>query len=151
MRLGQRERALAALDFFFADVRPRAWNGWAEVVVRDKREPRFIGDMPHAWISSDYIRSALDLFVHDREGALVLAAGVPGRWLDDPAGVGVSDVRTPYGAVTWALAPSQGGWTLSWPPDAPAPGPTTIDGEAAAWDGLNLSVPSGAERVRISR
>ena len=163
VRLGQRERALAALDFFFADMRPRAWNGWAEVVVRDKREPRFIGDMPHAWISSDYIRSALDLFVHDRDGALVLAAGVPGRWLDDPAGVGVSDVRTPYGSVTWALAPSAGGWTLtldgdaappagfilSWPPDGPAPGRTVIDGQTANWDGLTLVIPSGARRVEI--
>jgi len=165
VRLGQRERALAALDFFFADVRPRAWNGWAEVVVRDKREPRFIGDMPHAWISSDYIRSALDLFVHDRGEALVLAAGVPGRWLDDPAGVGVTDVRTPYGSVTWALTPSQTGWTLtldgdaappagfilSWPADAPAPGRTVIDGAPAAWDGLSLTIPADARRVEISR
>ena len=163
VRLGQRERALAALDFFFADVRPRAWNGWAEVVVRDKREPRFIGDMPHAWISSDYIRSALDLFVHDRDGALILAAGVPGGWLDDPQGVGVSDLRTPYGAVSWVLAPSTQGWTLtlggdaappagfilSWPPDAPTPGRTVIDGVAAAWDGLSLTVPVGTRRVEI--
>ena len=77
VRLGQRDRALAALDYFFGDMRPVAWNGWAEVVGRHEREPRFIGDMPHAWISSDYIRSALDLFVHerDRDHALVLAAG----------------------------------------------------------------------------
>lgn len=165
VRLGQRERALAALDFFFADVRPRAWNGWAEVVVRDKREPRFIGDMPHAWISSDYIRSALDLFVHDREGALVLAAGAPGRWLDDPQGLGVEGLRTAFGSITYALRPSGEGWTLtldgeaappdgfilSWPPDAPAPGRTTIDGQTASWSGLELNIPSGARRVEIER
>jgi hypothetical protein len=77
VRLGRRGEALRALDFYFADMRPRAWNGWAEVVGRDEREPRFIGDMPHAWISSDYIRSTLDLLVYerDRDHALVLAAG----------------------------------------------------------------------------
>ena len=67
------------LDFFMADRRPPAWNQWAEVVGRDPREPRFIGDMPHGWVASDFIRSALDLFAYERDGdhALVLAAGVP--------------------------------------------------------------------------
>ncbi|HWW11394.1 MAG TPA: carbohydrate-binding protein, partial [Brevundimonas sp.] len=90
VRLGRREDALRALDFYFADMRPRAWNGWAEVVGRDAREPRFIGDMPHAWISSDYIRSALDLLVYERDSdhALVLAAGAPTAWLEGE-GVGV--------------------------------------------------------------
>ena len=60
------------------------------MVGRDEREPRFIGDMPHAWISSDYIRSAMDLLVYERDNdhALVLAAGVPTRWLEGD-GVGV--------------------------------------------------------------
>ncbi len=96
---------MTALDFFFADRRPQAWNGWAEVVGRDLREPRFIGDMPHAWISSDYIRSALDLFVYERDAdhALVLAAGLPMSWIDSATGVGVREVRTPYGPLTYAL------------------------------------------------
>jgi hypothetical protein len=67
VRLGQPDRAHAMLDFFFKDQRPRGWNQWAEVVLPDPREPRFLGDMPHAWVSSDYIRSALDLFAFDRE------------------------------------------------------------------------------------
>ncbi len=46
------------------------------------RRPRFIGDMPHAWIASDYIRSVLDMFAYERqdEKALVLAAGIPADW-----------------------------------------------------------------------
>ena len=35
VRLGQRQQALEALDFFLADQRPAAWNQWAEVVWRD--------------------------------------------------------------------------------------------------------------------
>jgi hypothetical protein len=165
VRLGQRERALEALDFFFADRRPQAWNGWAEVVGRDLREPRFIGDMPHAWISSDYIRSALDLFVYERDGdrALVLGAGVPLRWIDSPTGIGVRDVQTPYGSLSYSLrhragatvltlsgaARPPGGFVLTWPDDRAPPTRARIDGRPATWSGRELAIPSGARRVEL--
>ena len=78
VRLGWRDRIDALIDFFMADRRPAAWNQWAEVVGRDPREIRFIGDMPHAWVASDFIRAALDMFAWDRrdDGALVLGAGL---------------------------------------------------------------------------
>lgn len=165
VRLGQRERAMQALDFFFADRRPRAWNGWAEVVGRDLREPRFIGDMPHAWISSDYIRSALDLFVYDRDAdhALVLAAGLPMSWIDSATGVGVRDVRTPYGALTYSLrrraglttltlaagVTPPGGFVLQWPEGQDLPARIRIDGRNGAWTGRELIIPAGARRVEL--
>lgn len=165
VRLGQRERAMEALDFFFADRRPRAWNGWAEVVGRDLREPRFIGDMPHAWISSDYIRSALDLFVYERDSdnALVLAAGLPMSWVDSGTGVGVREVRTPYGVLTYGLrrragtttltlgsgvAPP-GGFVLQWPQGEDLPARIRIDGRGGEWEGRELIIPAGARRVEL--
>jgi hypothetical protein len=82
IRRGEKARALSLLDHFLADRRPAAWNEWAEVVGTDARKPRFIGDMPHAWVASDFIRSILDAIAYDREdGALVVGAGVPRRWL----------------------------------------------------------------------
>ena len=56
------------------------------MVLRDAREPRFLGDMPHGWVASDHIRSVLDLFAYEHEGerSLVLAAGVPMAWFDGP-------------------------------------------------------------------
>jgi len=82
IRRGDKTRALPLLDRFLADRRPAAWNEWAEVVGTDARKPRFIGDMPHAWVASDFIRSILDAVAYDREdGALVVGAGVPRRWL----------------------------------------------------------------------
>ena len=156
---------MEALDYFFADRRPQAWNGWAEVVGRDLREPRFIGDMPHAWISSDYIRSALDMFVYerDRDQALVLAAGVPMEWLDTEAGVGVSDVRTPYGNLTYGLkrqgdrttltlsgqAAPPGGFVLIWPAGQEMPQRVRIDGRRAEWSERQLSIPVDARRVEL--
>jgi hypothetical protein len=82
IRRGDKARALSLVDRFLADRRPAAWNEWAEVVGTDARKPRFIGDMPHAWIASDFLRSILDAVAYDREdGTLVLGAGVPRRWL----------------------------------------------------------------------
>ena len=130
VRLGWRERAHELLAFFLDGRRPPAWNQWPEVVHRDPREPRFVGDMPHGWIASDYIRAALDLFVYERErdNALVLAGGVPAGWLEGP-GVTVRDLRTPFGRVSYSLkrdgshvvlqvagdARPPGGFVFAWP------------------------------------
>jgi hypothetical protein len=82
IRRGDKTRAISLIDRLLADRRPAAWNEWAEVVGTDARKPRFIGDMPHAWIASDFLRSILDAVAYDREdGALVIGAGVPRRWL----------------------------------------------------------------------
>lgn len=164
VRLGQRERALAALDFFYSDVRPRAWNGWAEVVGRELRKPVFVGDMPHAWISSDYIRSALDLFAYERDSdhALVLAAGAPIGWIDSETGVGVRGLRTAYGPLSYLLkrdgtahvldiepgAAPPGGFVLQWPEDAVRPTEVRIDGRRVAdWTSGDLVIPATARRV----
>lgn len=102
VRLGERERAQQAMAYFYRDRRPAGWNQWAEVVLRDAREPRFLGDMPHGWVASDQIRSVLDLFAFEHEGdrSLVLAAGVPMAWLRGP-GLSIEDLRTPYGPLGW--------------------------------------------------
>ncbi len=142
LRLGQAERARAMLDFFHADQRPAGWNQWAEVVGRAEREPRFIGDMPHAWISSDYIRSALDLLAYERDsdGALVLAAGVPAEWLD--AGqVGVDGLGTSHGPLSYLLKrAADGSLQLAIAPGLRPP----AGGLWLAWGGRLHRVPDGA-------
>jgi hypothetical protein len=102
---------LQAMAFFYRDRRPAGWNQWAEVVLREPRQPRFLGDMPHGWVASDHIRSVLDLFAYEHESshALVLAAGVPMAWFEAP-GLTLRDLRTPYGSLSWnAQARSIGG------------------------------------------
>jgi hypothetical protein len=136
VRLGWRDRVNDLIAFFFADRRPAAWNQWAEVVGRDPRKPRFVGDMPHAWIASDFVRSALDLFAYDREsdGSMVLAAGVPSSWLEGE-GVAIRDLRTPYGRLGYTLAASGGEVTLTITQPIDPPG------------GLMLSLPSGETKI----
>ncbi|MEK8032281.1 discoidin domain-containing protein [Ideonella sp. DXS29W] len=109
VRLHRPEDARALLNFFFADQRPAGWNQWAEVVMRDAREKHFLGDMPHAWVASDAIRSLLDLFVHDEDDGqtLVLAAGLSDDWLRD--GVAVRDLPTPFGRISYRARRESGG------------------------------------------
>jgi hypothetical protein len=148
VRLGWRERAHALLDFFMRDRRPAAWNQWAEVVGRDPREPRFLGDMPHGWISSDFIRSTLDLFAYERpaDHALVLGAGIPAAWLGG-VGVTVQALRTPYGLLDYTLKRQAGvsvltipagvqlppGGLIFRPPGIARHGTARINGRPASW------------------
>jgi hypothetical protein len=105
VRLGWRERASELLDFFLAYRRPAGWAEWAEVVRRDVRTPGFVGDMPHTWVGSDFVRSVLDMLAYERDAdsSLVLAAGVPLAWAQKAPGVTVRNLRTTYGPLSYTL------------------------------------------------
>jgi hypothetical protein len=164
VRLGWRDRAWQATEFFFKDRAPQPWNQWAEVVSRTPRKPFFLGDLPHAWVASDFVRSALDMFAYSRDidDSLVLAAGVPSRWLEGK-GVGVQGLRTPNGQLNYALIrndkqltltvsagliPPAGGVVLPWPYSG-EPGVTTVNGEPAEWVGGELRVMQVPAKVEI--
>jgi hypothetical protein len=166
VRLGWRERAQQAIDFFMHDRRPPEWNQWAEVVGRDPRESRFVGDMPHGWVASDFIRSALDLFAYERESdrSLVIAAGIPDAWLERD-GVAVENLRTPYGSLTYSLKRGDEGMRLELrrgdlrvppggivfaPPLIRAASIATINGKSAAWDGSELRIRTLPATVEIT-
>jgi hypothetical protein len=108
VQLGQKKRAEEALNFFMKDRRPAGWNEWAEVVWRNPDTPKAIGDMPHTWVGSDFIRSVLTMFAYERERdtALVLAAGIPDSWVRDSAGVGVQGLRTYGGEISYSIRPA---------------------------------------------
>ncbi|MFL6673570.1 MAG: hypothetical protein ACJ8LG_09790, partial [Massilia sp.] len=165
IRLGWRERAHELLGFFMNDRRPRAWNQWAEVVGRLEREPRFVGDMPHGWISSDFIRSALDLFAYERESdhALVVGDGIPAAWLAGH-GVAVGGLRTPYGPLSYGMKQQgatvvveledglrvpPGGIVLRAPDAKWRTGRTTVNGKAVRWTGGELRVRTLPARIAI--
>ena len=165
VRLGWRDRAWQATQFFFKDRAPQAWNQWAEVVSRTPRMPFFVGDLPHAWVASDYVRSALDLFAYSRDldDALVIAAGIPADWLAGE-GVSVANLRTQYGPLGYSLRESggtlvldiapdtklpPGGIVFTWPFET-APGATTLDGEPAQWRDGELRIGRAGARVRVA-
>ncbi|MFT4196688.1 MAG: discoidin domain-containing protein [Pseudoxanthomonas sp.] len=166
VRLGWRNRAWQASQFFFDHRTPQAWNQWAEVVSHTPRKPFFLGDLPHAWVASDFVRAALDMFAYAREAddSLVLAAGIPARWLDGQ-GVAVAGLRTAYGPLAYSLyrrdgvltleVPAgpklpKGGLVLPWPwGDRPA-GAATIDGKPAQWQNGELRIVALPAKVQIA-
>lgn len=103
--LNQPERAHALLDFFFRDQRPQGWNHWAEVVWKDPKTARFIGDMPHTWVGSDYISSLRSFFVYEDEltHSLVLGAGILREWLDSNEGISFNNLQTYYGSISYSI------------------------------------------------
>ena len=167
VRLGWRERVPALLDFFMADRRPAAWNQWAEVIGREPRQPRFVGDMPHAWIASDFLRSLYDMFAYERrhDHALVLAAGIPSAWLKGE-GVGIAHLRTPYGELGYRLRERDGQLVLSLPADAAMPpgglvlpwpyagqptGKAWLNGQPVAWRNGEIAIHQLPATLRIIR
>jgi hypothetical protein len=157
VRLGWRDRAQAAIGFFMHDRRPIEWNQWAEVVGRDPRELRFIGDMPHGWVASDFIRSALDLFLYERESdeSLVIAAGIPASWIEGE-GVAIERLRTPHGALSYSLARREGRLRLDIAGSGlrvPRGGivfapPGVADDAVARIDGRGARLHDGSIRIR---
>lgn len=166
VRLGWRDRAWEAVRFFFDDRVPRGWNQWGEVVSRSPRKPFFLGDLPHAWVASDFMRSALDMFAYRREAddRMVIAAGIPGAWLSGE-GIAIDGLRTEQGVFGYRLRrddarltlrfadgvrlPS-GGAALPWPLQDAQPGATAIDGRPAEWRDGELRIPPGAREVRVT-
>jgi hypothetical protein len=105
VRLGWRERANELLDWFRTYRRPAGFRQWAEVVWHDERLPRFIGDMPHTWVGTDYVRSVLDMLAWERErdDALIVGAGVRQAWVDEAPGVAVEALSTRWGKLDFTM------------------------------------------------
>ncbi len=103
-RLGWRDRANQALTYFLGRRRPPGWRQWAEVEYREPRAPRFLGDLPHTWVGSDFVRSVLDMLAYERgrDSSLVLAAGVPFAWIERDS-LRVRGLRTIHGPLSYTL------------------------------------------------
>jgi hypothetical protein len=105
LRLGLCREAHEVLRVLLKDLRPPAWHQWPEIVWRDPRMPGHQGDLPHAWISAEYILVFRDLFAYEREadGSLVVCAGILREWLLEGP-VAVTGLPTWYGRLDLRLA-----------------------------------------------
>jgi hypothetical protein len=101
--LGQKERAHVVMEYFLNDLRPQGWNHWAEVVANGYRTQRFIGDMPHTWVGSDYINALRAMFAYeiDDDQAIVLGAGLKEAWIKE--GISVKNLPTHYGMISYTI------------------------------------------------
>ena len=142
--LGQVERAHEAIEFFMRDRRPTAWNQWPEVICREPRTAKFLGDLPHTWCGSDFLNSVrmMFLFEHERDSQLILLAGLPGSWISAQP-VGFKDMPTYGGRISCTIVrPESEGDQLVANLSGDCPLPT---------GGIRLAVPLGpATRATIN-
>jgi len=110
VRMGRRDAALELLRFFLSDRRPLGWNQWPEIAWHDPKSPGHIGDVPHTWISAEYVLAVRSLFAYESETrkALVLAAGLAPEWIEGE-GVRVHEMPTRYGALSYTLRSTSDG------------------------------------------
>jgi hypothetical protein len=150
MYLDQRDRAHAMLNFFMKDRRPSGWNHWAEVVWRKPETARFIGDMPHTWVGSDFIRSVRSMFVYERESdfAMVIGAGVPESWINGEEGVKVSGLYTYYGKLDFDIKMEDNSLFVNLSGDIKVPGGGIIIKSPVSKPITSLKINS--ELIRIS-
>lgn len=154
IRLRWRDRGMELIEFLMNDRRPHEWNQWAEVVGREVRKSRFVGDMPHGWVASDYGRSLLDMFAFERpaDETLVLMAGVPKAWTEHE-GFAVKNLRTPFGPLSYSLRVEDeqvvldiaeigmppGGLSVAWP-EGDQPAQQSIQRGEGRWIGTELRI-----------
>jgi hypothetical protein len=134
LRLGARERALGLLAWLVEDQRPPAWRQWPEVTTRDPRTPRFLGDLPHGWVASSFVRSVRRLVAYERDedGVLVVAAGVPEAWVRDGPGVVARGLPTHFGPLDLVLrADGEGGVRARFGADCRPPGGIVLESPLA--------------------
>lgn len=105
IQLNQPERAHELIEFFLNDQRPQSWNHWAEVVWKDYRAAKYIGDMPHTWVGSDFLNAIRSMFVYENEydSSLVLAAALYQDWIDSPEGMSIENLPTYFGEVSYSI------------------------------------------------
>ncbi len=122
--LGYKERAIELLRWLIEDQRPAPWRQWPEVTTRDPRAPRFLGDLPHGWIASSFVRALRRMVAYERarDGALVLASGVPAAWVQEAPGLRVRALPTYHGLLDYTMRAGAGGCVvvtfgdgLRWP------------------------------------
>ena len=113
--LDQPERAHQLIDYFLKDQHPQNWNAFAEVVWKDMRTPKFIGDIPHTWVGSDFINAVRSMFVYENEydSSIVLAAALYQDWIDSPNGMSIENLPTYYGDISYSIKKENNKYTFS--------------------------------------
>lgn len=158
LMLDQPQRAREMLAWYMNDRTPKGWQQWGEIVWREKTKGNFIGDLPHTWVASDYIKAFGNMFAYKRahDQALVLAAGIPADWIQSGTGISVQGLWTPAGQLSYSFKGNQqrweahidsldrtppGGVILAFPDDR-VPTSVTVNGQPATPSGREVALPS---------
>lgn len=136
--LGERENGYEMLKWFRGDLLPEGWKHWAEIAFSDDKPGRWLGDMPHTWVGSEYISAFRTMFVAERtrDQALIVGAGIPEPWF---AGHGsfARGLPTAYGPLNVSVRGKDGRFSYQ------------ISGEIEKGTTLEVPAPRKAEPKEV--
>jgi hypothetical protein len=108
VHLNQPQIAGEMLDRMLPHRRPLAWQVYAEVIHSRLRHPGYLGDMPHTWVGSEYVRAIIGMLMHEADDHLSLLPGAQVSWVKD-GGLRVSELRTIYGKLSMSARQDDSG------------------------------------------
>lgn len=105
LRLGKRQEAIKALNFYLREMRAPRWNQWPEITWLNPSLASGIGDMPHSWIGAEYARAFRSFYVYEerKNSQMVIASGLPVSWLASKEGASIRRVSTEQGTLSFTL------------------------------------------------
>lgn len=99
VRLNRPTEAIEVLESIMRHRTPSGWQMFPEVVDSRLRHTGFLGDMPHTWVGTEYVRAIIGMLMHEADTQLELLPGAPPAWLAD-GGINVDQLPTAYGPLT---------------------------------------------------
>jgi len=99
VRLNRPRDAVEVLESIMRHRRPSGWQMFAEVVESRLRHTGYLGDMPHTWVGTEYVRAIIGMLMHEADTQLELLPGAPPSWVND-GGLSVEALPTAYGLLT---------------------------------------------------
>ncbi len=104
--MGQVDKLHVMITNFFTWKRPRAWNHWAEVVLPKYRMAQYLGDMPHTWISAEYVSVVRNMLLFEDEKTLTIGKGLPAEWFKPGDRISITDMPTEFGKISYTMESS---------------------------------------------
>jgi hypothetical protein len=73
-----------------------------------------MGDGQHAWAAAEWVMAVRNAFVREEQDRLIMASGIPPRWLAAGKPIFFGPTPTPWGDVRIALDPMPDGYRVRW-------------------------------------
>ncbi|MFP4105614.1 MAG: hypothetical protein ACLFVU_05910 [Phycisphaerae bacterium] len=73
-----------------------------------------MGDGQHIWAAAEWVMMMRNMFVREEGEMLILASGVPNRWITSGRTIRLGPTLTPWGPITVRVDPADGGTRVSW-------------------------------------
>jgi len=99
VHLNRPSDALEVLESIMRHRRPSGWQMFAEVVDSRLRHTGYLGDMPHTWVGTEYVRAIIGMLMYEADTQLELLPGAPPAWVNGD-GLSVTGLPTAYGPLT---------------------------------------------------